>query len=57
MTTGPVAARVKFERDNPQDTNAIKGQAFIDQEWKIFGYIKKRKILKLTKALRNDNVI
>ena len=57
MTTGPVAARVKFERDNPQDKNAIKGEAFIDQEWKIFGCIKKRKIPKLTKALRNDNVI
>ena len=57
MTTGPVAAHVKFERDNPQDKNAIKGKAFIDQEWKIFGCIKKRKIPKLTKALRNDNVI
>ena len=56
MESGLVAPRVKFEPDNPQDVNAIKAEALIDDEWQIFGTIKKKKIPKLTKALRNDEV-
>ncbi len=49
-TTVPV--RVDFQTDNPEDANAIKAEALVQGTWRIFGYVQKHKIPKLTVALR-----
>ena len=36
-----VSVRVKFERNNTEDINAIKAEARIEGSWKIFGTIMK----------------
>ncbi|XP_072040318.1 uncharacterized protein [Amphiura filiformis] len=51
-----VAVRVEYEPQNPQDINAIKAEAYLDDQWRIFGTIQKRKIPKLTSAMRHGTI-
>ena len=51
-----VSVRVKFEQNNPEDINAIKAEARIEGNWKIFGTIMKSQISKLTRAMRRNTV-
>ena len=51
-----VPLRVERDPDNIQDKNALIVEAFVDQSWKNVGTIQKRKIPKLTRALRQGTV-
>ena len=47
-----VPVRVERDPDNIQDKNALIVEAFVNESWKNVGTIQKRKIPKLTRALR-----
>ncbi len=51
-----VPVRVEYDLQNPQDVNAIKAEAHINDRWKIFGCIKKNKLPKLTSAMRQGTI-
>ena len=51
-----VKVRAKPAPGNIQDKNAIKFEAFLDDEWHILGYCALAKIPKLKKALQNEEI-
>ena len=51
-----VKLRVKTEPGNIRDKNALKFEAFLDDEWHILGYCPLPKIPKLWKALQNEEI-
>ncbi len=50
-----VPVRVDCDSQNPQDINAIKAEAHINDNWQIFG-CKKNKLPKLTSAMRQGTI-
>ena len=53
----PPEVRVELEPDNCQDTNAIKVECKIANDWRIIGYIPKHKIPKFTLCLRRKELV
>ncbi|KAJ7390886.1 hypothetical protein OS493_021784, partial [Desmophyllum pertusum] len=51
-----VKLRVKPEPGNIRDKNALKFEAYIDDDWNILGYCALPKIPKLWKALQNEEI-
>ena len=53
---GTVPANVSFQPDNPEDINAIKVDAYVNEPWHIVGNIKQQEIPNLTRALRHNKI-
>ena len=52
-----ILVRVNFEPDNIEDKNAIKFEVHFDRnEWLIIGYCSVKKILKLNKAMKRNEL-
>ena len=51
-----VPAQVDYDIGNPRDGNALRAEVWIDNKWKNVGTIEKRKIPKLTHAMRQGTI-
>ena len=51
-----ILVRVNFEPNNIEDKNAIKFEVYFDNEWLIIGYCSVKKIPKLNKAMKRNQL-